>query len=186
MTDDASRELRETCQRARALVHERVDRPLNEEDLAWLAPHLSTCPDCAAFSREIERVHDTLAQLPEVPFPDAALEEVWARTVYVEPWWKSWGAPRPVLAAAAAIALATVVLWVTLDGLHVFDSDRPSEQAVAQALVETRYALALASNAVQRSEQAFIEGVLRDELAPALERVPMRWPPAKTSRRNGT
>jgi len=131
-------------------------------------------------------VHDTLARLPEVPFPNAALEEVWARTVHAEPWWKSWSAPRPVLAAAAAIALATVALWVALDGLHVFDPDRPSEQALAQALVETRYALALASNAVQRSEQALIEGVLRDELVPALDRIPVRWPSAKASRRNGT
>jgi anti-sigma factor RsiW len=178
--------LREACRRARPLVHEWIDRTLDEVDLTWLESHLSACPDCAAFAREIERVHDTLADLPEVPFPDAALREVWSRTADAERWWKSWWPPSPIPAAVAAIALAAALLWVTLDARRTFAPERPSERELVQALAETRYALALASSAIRRSEQAALVEVLRKEVAPALDRIPVRWPSVETSRRNGT
>jgi len=178
--------LREACRRARPLVHEWIDRALDEVDLTWLESHLSACPDCAAFAREIARVHDTLADLPEVPLSDAALREVWSRTVDAGPRWKSWWPPRPVPAAVAAIALAAVALWVTLDGPRTLAPERPSERELVRALAETRYALALASSAIRRSEQAALIEVLRKEVAPALDRIPVRWPSVETSRRNGT
>ena len=186
MTDEEDRDLTPSCRRARPLVHERIDRALRDSERERLESHLATCSDCAAFAMEIERVHSALGELPDVSFPDDALREVWSRTVDAEPWWRTWWAPRPVLAAVAATILAAVALWATLDRGIAPPSGDLSEQELARAVAQTRYALALASNAVRRSEQAAVGQVLRDEVAPALDRIPVRWPDAGAERRNGT
>lgn len=190
MTDEDDRDLREPCRSARALVHDRADGEIDDVGRVRLEAHLAVCRDCVDFAEEIDGVRDSLAGLADVPFPDDALREVWARTVEAEPWWRRpWfpsAAWRPALTAVAAAAIAGAALWLAFDGGRTPAPASASQQEMARAVAEARYALALAGGAVRRSERAAVGKVLLGEVGPALERIPVRWPSAEDSRRNGT
>jgi len=188
MNDD-DRDLREVCRAAREWIHARIDGDLSEDRAALLDAHLRACGDCREFESGLARVAAAFAGLPQTSFPDDALREVFAATVDVRPWWRRWTAlgpmARPALVGVAAAAVAGVALWLATAGRPGGrPGGGPTEAEVARAMAETRYALALASSAMRRSERAVIQDVLRDEVAPALDRVPVRWP-GEAARRDG-
>ena len=193
MMDEDDRDLRGECRAARPLLQERMDRDLDGGERARLDTHLADCADCREFADGLDALRHAFRSLPETPMPDAALDEVWARTVDAVPWWRRWlgfdgdtVAPwRTALAGAAMVVLAGVALWIGLAD-RVGNDAGPTEEEIARAAAEARSALALASDAVRRSERAAVQQVLQGEVAPALDRVPIRWPGAATERRNGT
>ncbi|HET9299878.1 MAG TPA: hypothetical protein VFO11_08020, partial [Candidatus Polarisedimenticolaceae bacterium] len=70
------------CARARAGLQARLDAdPAQRVDAAEIESHLAECSNCRALARELQEVQDALRAAPLLHFPDAALEEVWERTV---------------------------------------------------------------------------------------------------------
>lgn len=185
------------CRRVRPLLHETMDRELTADERRDVDTHLPSCPGCAEVAAGLDTVRRTLASLPDAPFPDDALREVFARTIDAEPWWRAWFPStgwRVALTGAAAMALAGAALWPAWNGttprpdpgVAVAARDAADEERLQRALEETRFALALASNAVRRSGRAAVEDVLQKSVAPALHRIPVRFPAADDgSRRNG-
>ncbi len=185
------------CARVRPLLHETMDRALTADERRVVDDHLAACAGCTAFAAGLDRVRETLASLPAAPFPDDALREVFARTIDAGPWWRRWlpsNGWQVALTGAAAMALAGLALWTAWNGpaprrnpaVDVAAHDVADEAELRRALEETRFALALASNAVRRSGRAAVEDVLQKSVAPALDRIPVRFPTADDgSRRNG-
>ena len=185
------------CERVRPLLHEAMDREPTADVRRDVDAHLATCADCREIAAGLDTVRETLSSLPEAAFPDDALREVFARTVDAEPWWRSWLPStgwRVALTGAAAMALAGAALWTAWNGtasrpdptVDVAVNSTEREAELRQALEETRFALALASNAVRRSGRVAVEDVLRKSVAPALDRIPVRFPTAdEGTRRNG-
>ena len=194
MNDDLDRDRRQPCGRVRPLLHETMDRELTSRERGEVDAHLASCVDCAEFAEGLETVRTTLASLPAAPFPDDALQEVFARTIDAEPRWRAWLPStgwRVALTGAAALALAGAALWTGWNGAAlrpdpgsevavgdptVAASSVANEEQLRRALEETRYALALAAGAVRRSGRAAVEDVLQGAVAPALHRIPVRFP----------
>jgi len=185
------------CEQIRPLLHETMDRERTADERRDVDVHLASCAECTEVAAGLESVRESLAALPDAPFPDEALREVFARTIDADPWWRAWlpsTAWRVALTGAAAMALAGAALWIAWNGaapqpgppVEVAVNEAEREAELRQALEETRFALALASNAVRRSGRAAVEDVLQRSVAPALGRIPVRFPATDGgSRRNG-
>lgn len=168
-----------SCETARELIHRLLDGELMDVVRRQeLEDHLDSCADCSSAQEELGAVQSALGALPELPLPDAALEEVWQRTTRrgsarrpgPARRWLDW---RPA-AAAAALALALYAAW-SVDGVRT----EPTPEEVARAVEETRMVLGLTARALRDARQSAataVREVLADEVSPALRRVPIRWP----------
>jgi len=165
-----------SCEDARERIHRLLDGELMDAVRRQeLDDHLDSCADCRRARAELGSMQSALRTLPEIPFPDAALRDVWARTsrgraarpAVRARGWLDW---RPA-AAAAALALA---LWAAWDFGRVRTEPTPEE--VARAAEETRMVLGLTARALREARQAVVQDVLAEEVSPALRRVPIRWP----------
>ncbi len=158
------------CERAREEIQKRID---GDEPPAGLDAHLEACFDCRAFQEEMQGLQDGLAGLPELEFPDEALEEVWKRTIRRrEPAWFHWRLPA---AAAAVLAVLLAGAYFTLRDR----GPRYTEAEVARATLEAKAALSVVREALHRSEQAAFGRVLRGEVSPALEKITIGVPDPK-------
>ena len=141
MNDDLDRDCRQPCGRVRPLLHETMDRELTSRERGEVDAHLASCVDCAEFAAGLETVRTTLASLPATPFPDDALQQVFARTIDAEPWWRAWLPStgwRVALAGAGALALAGAALWTAWNGAAL-RLDPGSEVAVGDPLPRVRW-----------------------------------------------
>ena len=160
-----------TCDEAQATIQERIDGQLMDSDeLAAMERHLRSCEGCRRFQADMEELHEGLASLPELEFPEEALEAVWDRTI------RKRSARLPGnwrwLAAAAVLTMALVGSWSGL-----FDREPEYSPAeIARATVEARAALGLAGQALQRSQDVAMEDVLGGQVTPALEKITIGLP----------
>jgi len=191
--------LPEACAEARQTIHELLDGPIPADSREALAGHLSSCDSCREFQRGVEAVQTALQELPELPFPDDALEEVWSRTVHAKPEAPAVPAPRPgwwsAVAAAAAILLLAVLVSLNQNRVITVGPEiagrGPGEVTPAeieQAALEARQVLALTAQALRKGRRVALEEVLAGQVSPAIRRIPIQWPrlPAKDSRRSKT
>ena len=179
MTD----ETRPECAAAREAIHAALDADLVEAGLRErLAEHLALCESCREIEAELRAIQGALRALPEKRLPDAALEEVWRRTVQAGHPRTGWARPGRLVAAAA------VFVAIVLGGLWLRSASTPagpSEAELQRAAREARLVLRLASGALRSTERAAFEDVLAKDVSGALRRVPIRWPERDDARRRG-
>ena len=174
-----------SCDQVRESIQDLLDEPNggrgdNLQSDETLEAHLETCSDCRVFRKEMSELHRGLTDLPELEFPEAALEEVWDQTVrknQVSKFDRRW------LAVAAAILL--VIFAGRMFDLRESDPDYSSAE-VAQATEEARAALGLVRDALQRSEHAAIDRVFGGEVTPALEKITIGLPRTENSKKRRT
>jgi predicted anti-sigma-YlaC factor YlaD len=164
----------------RDAIHATLDADLIEAGVpARLSAHVDGCASCREFAAEMRAIQRALRALPAEQLPDAALEEVWRRTVRR----RAWTRPRVLAASAAAIVV------IALAGLRLGPEPAPagpSEEELQHASREARMVLRLASGALRRTEQAAFKTVLAGEVSSALRRVPIRWPDREDAGRRGS
>lgn len=178
-----------SCEDGYRAIHQRADGLLSMDGGQVLDAHLSACASCRGYAEELDALRSALSSLPEVPFPDDALEGVWDRTIRVEReqarsirrWW------RPV---AKGLAAAAVIVMTFFGSRAFFVPMEPtlSDQELARLSAETRLVFELTTNALRRVERATMEGLMVEQLSPALRRIPINWNRTKRSesRRTGT
>jgi predicted anti-sigma-YlaC factor YlaD len=180
-----SEALARECAEARAAIQDLLDGPLAGRRRQALDEHLARCSACREVQSGLRNVRLALRSLPEIPLPEDALAEVWARTI---------DAPRPtgaaarpvgwktVAALAASLLLAVVLLWSgRVPGARQAPSPDDMTQAeIEQIQRETRQALRVTAAAVHLSREVALDRVLEREISPAIRRIPVRWPETGT------
>ena len=183
------------CRTARRALLARGDGPLPAAERDALERHLVGCVDCRRRADEIDQALGALRALPPaLPFPDDALESIWNRTIRAaQPGGapvarladRGARAPRPSRAAGWRLALAAAALVAAVLGPYLAfrarESAAPVAPAVARSLspdeqraaTELKLVLQLTDRALQRSQRAAMDGVLRRGVDPALRRVPV-------------
>ena len=154
--------------------HRRLDGDLMEaSDAQEMEQHLTVCSSCRDEADELKQVHQMLRGLAEEPLPDAALEQVWERTVrqpqanVVRP--AQWRGLRAFAAAAAIAAIG----WV---GWSQYDQAQTERREAELAAQEVRMVLQLTAKAFNKTRQTAYREVFAETVTPALGRVGVRWP----------
>jgi anti-sigma factor RsiW len=164
-----------SCEQARELIHQVLDGDLMDAALRGeLNTHLARCFQCRSAEAELHAIQSALRDLAPQSMSDAALDDVWTRTS--RPQRHRFGRPSPRQWWAAA---AAAVLAVTLYGAFQLNGSvntEPTPEEIARATEQTRMVLGLTARALSDAKQAAFKDVLADEVSPALQRVPIRWP----------
>jgi anti-sigma factor RsiW len=196
MSDDTPR-VRKACAEAREAMQEIMDGPVPAARREMLDAHLSVCDDCREVRQGFETVRTALRALPEIPLPDDALDEVWARTVDAdpdEPRVSPWR-PRLGVIAAVAASLLIVTLAVKWSGRLprqtapvTTTAVKLSDEEVERLRDEARQVLEIAAAALAKSERVAFDRVLGGEVSPAIQRIGIQWPeaPSPGDRRSKT
>ena len=167
---------RVACDRSREVLHQLLDGDLMGADLrSALHAHLAECEACRDFEADLRQIQSTLAALPAVPFSDDALAEVWSRTSRARAGsggFSRRGFDWRVAAAAAVVTIGLVGTWWS----GAPEPAGPTEHELARAATEARMVFGMTADALRKTERATVEGVLADEVAPALRSVPIQWP----------
>ncbi len=171
-----------TCDQAQAMIQERIDgQMVDGTERNAMELHLQSCDACRRFQADMLEIHEGLGSLPELEFPDDALEEVWDRTVR-SPSRGASGHWRWMAAAAAVLMVALAGSWFGL-----FDTEPEYSPAeVARATVEARAALGLAGQALQRSQDVAMEKVLGGQVTPALSKITIGLPAVQSGNKRRT
>ena len=172
------------CDACRATIQDRIDGRLMESaELAAMERHLESCDACGRFQDDMVELHEGLAALPDLEFPDDALETVWDSTIR-KPAGRVPGHWRWMIAAAAVLLMALAGGYFGL----IDEEPEYSSAEIARATAEARTALGLAGRALQRSQDVAMEKVLGGQVAPALEKITIGLPSIVrgTQRRTGT
>ncbi len=198
------------CRTARRTLLAREDGAQPAATREALERHLAACAPCRRRAVEIDQALGALRSLPPaLPFPAEALESVWDRTIRAEPRAaappvldaiRSARPPRGARVTGWRLALAAAVLLAAVLGPYVAfrareDAAPAAPQASAslgpeerRAAAELRLVLELTDRALQRSQRAAVDGVLRRGVDPALRRVPVlrEIVPDRPSSRDGS
>lgn len=161
------------CVEAREIIHEMLDGPTPAGRASALEAHLEGCEACRLFRDELFLVQRGLRDLPEIAMPDDALEEVWDRTVRGEDrvvvlatWRKNW---KHLASAAALVLVATIAVWILQPGQPA----GPTEKEVEIARAQLEQVLGLTGSAIQRTQTVAVERVIRGNVSPTLQRIPI-------------
>lgn len=197
MTDERRTE-NPVCHEVRESIHERVDGTWDAADRESVERHLEACEDCRTLERELTEMRRAMRDLPEFPFPNDALQEVWEQTVDREPLGlRAWFPRLDWRLAAAAVATALVLLivggWfgyrfgvgsgVPREVAQVDEIDPEVLEAlrdpeIRQQLKDALRVFELTSDALKRSQQAAVDDVLEGQVGRTLDRLPMDLPEA--------
>ena len=165
-----------TCSVAMEWFHRVLDGDLMEAtERQGMEAHLVVCSECAEKAAQLREMQDLLRGMAEQPMPDAAVDEVWQRTVRApvartRPRWRD----SRFAAAAAVVVLAT---WIGVRFSPFVDGSRPDDEAI-RAAQEVRMVLQLTANALRRSEEVAFREVFAEEVSPALRKIGILWPQA--------
>jgi anti-sigma factor RsiW len=187
------------CDGAFELLHLRLDGvKLEVEQERRLQSHLSACPACGEAAAQLGRLQDGLRDLPHVPLPDSALEEVWRRTSRRPPfggWLGEWMLDWRAAAVAAALCLALVAVWQLGQPLGLVDrppiaedlgAGEPSEEELARAAAEARLVLQMTAQALRATQRTAVDEVLAGQVSPALRSTTIRWPGSAARQSGGS
>lgn len=161
------------CERVQRSIDEQFDRDAPDRMETAVADHLSECTACRQYCQRLNALEEDMRSLPSIPFPDEALQNVWAKSVDKlsastrHSTWHRWRRP---LAAAAALALAFSIPW-TAWRLHL--STR--QKRVDEAVVQTRYVLGVTAGALRRAETVAVEDLYGERLPRVLGRFKVDW-----------
>jgi hypothetical protein len=154
------------CARARAGLQARLDAdPALRVDGAEVDAHLAGCAECRGLAGELQEVQDALRAAPLLQFPDAALEEVWERTVRARQVTRLrrgvavWGG------LAAAGILGALLLAVPRGAPA---PQGPSPEEVRRAAAEVEFVFRLTDHEIRHQGTRALSEVLGGEVAPAL------------------
>jgi len=102
------------CQQVRKKLAEYQLGGLEADDREAIAAHLRECADCARELEALGRLDDLFTPIDQVSAPDDLWERVQPRLRPRRvPWWKTLAVrPRPAIAAAAAIVMAVLSVWL--------------------------------------------------------------------------
>lgn len=177
------------CARAMATLQRGLDGELLAPDeLARLGRHRAACARCEARAQELDAVQYALREVEAPVFPETALHAVFRQTSRAP---SARVARRARVGAAMRVAVAALVAGLGLVlWLVTWSPAGPSPAELAQAAAETRMVLGLTATALRGTERAAVRQVLGARVAPALRKLPVRWPEVTTSsgddRRSGT
>lgn len=153
------------CARARAGLQARLDAdPAQRVDAAEIEAHLAECTDCRALARELQEVQDALRAAPLLHFPDAALEEVWERTVRARQVTRL----RRGVAVWGGLAAAGILGAILLAVPHTPTQHGPSPEEVRRAAAEVQFVFRLTDHEIRHQGTRALSEVLDGEVAPAL------------------
>jgi anti-sigma factor RsiW len=134
-------------------------------EAAEIETHLAACADCRAFARELQEVQDALRAAPLLRFPDAALEEVWDRTVRARQVTRL----RRGVAVWSGLAAAGILGALLLAVPHGPSAPRgPSPEEVRRAAAEVQFVFRLTDHEIRHQGTRALSEVLDGEVAPAL------------------
>lgn len=104
------------CQQVRKKLAEYQLGGLKPSEREAIAAHLRECADCARELEALSRLDDLFTPIDQVNAPDDLWERVQPRLRPRRvPWWEALAVrPRPAIAAAAAILLAVLSVWLLL------------------------------------------------------------------------
>ncbi len=187
--------LSDDCRTARRALLAREDGAQPAAAREALERHLAACAPCRRRAVEIDQALGALRALPPaLPFPDEALESIWNRTLRAAPAAaepplrgavRAARPPRASRAAGWRLALAAAAVLAAVLGPYVAFRAREGAAPVGlpasaslgpeerRAAAELRLVLQLTDRALQRSQRAAVDGVLRRGVDPALRRVPV-------------
>ena len=101
-----------SCERARPLLYDLIDREIGRDDAVWLAEHLASCPACAASLVQLRAAEELyVRQMPAEPPPDLAArvaDAVWSGREVPRARQREWAAVSFGLLALSAAVLVFV------------------------------------------------------------------------------
>lgn len=159
------------CSQARAAIQARLDEPLPTDRETALATHLLECKGCSVYRDDLETMRDTLRSMPPLELPAAVREEVQSAVgkcdTKVERFFRGSVQPWRRPAVAAVLVLAVVGSWWSVRA-----PDAPySDAEVAHAAEDLELALALAAGALGEVERVTRQGVMAEQVVPAMRRI---------------
>lgn len=154
------------CARARAGLQARLDAdPAQRVDAGEIETHLAECANCRALAHELQEVQDALRAAPLLRFPDAALEEVWDRTVRARQVTRL----RRGIAVWGGLAAAGILGAILLAVPHGTPTQHgPSPEEVRRAAAEVQFVFRLTDHEIRHQGTRALNEVLDGEVAPAL------------------
>jgi predicted anti-sigma-YlaC factor YlaD len=183
MNDENTPHVPPECADARNTLQDLMDGPVDAETQSGLDAHLERCGDCREARDGYEAVRAGIRALPHAPFPDAALRELWSRTIEAADRQAKLSVWQPRFGAAAALAASILMVALT-----ILWSDRVPERPgptivaeltphqIEQVRREARQVLELTAAALGRTQLAAAERVLEKQISPAIRKIGIRWP----------
>jgi len=154
---------------------------LSGDDKAVVEQHLTRCPSCAQELNRAQRIRDGLRALPDVPYELPGAEPTASEKLFPGTWARPamrWAVP---LAAAAVVAVA---VWMALPRNPGADpgtspgtvtaAHTVSDEELARAELEARYALARLAEATRRARREIREDVLARHVVAPVQRELLR------------
>ncbi len=163
-----------SCERAAELMGMQAGGELSLEMMVALDGHLDWCDACRQLMCTSDATRRALSQLAEIPFPEEALEAVWAQTVHRgAPGRRFWMRPvfRRAFATAAVMGM-TFFVWrayFSPKELHVSDAE------VARLAAQTQLVFELTDSALREVERATLDGLLAERLPSAIRKMQHQW-----------
>jgi len=165
--------IEDRCKQVQRSIDEQFDQGTPDCMDAGAADHLAECAACRQYRQRLNALQEDMRSLPSIPFPDEALQKVWARTVErlsastPHPAWHRWQRP---LAAAAVLALSVTIPWTAWRS-HL----SVQQKRVDEAVVQTRYVLGVTAGAFRRAETVAVEDLYGERLPRVLGRFKVDW-----------